>query len=115
MITQRSLCLLSLLSLITFSNALAADGKEIFTARCAMCHGDKGAGDGAAAAAFPADQKPASFAKGEFKFAKDEAKFIQLIKNGGGAVGLSALMPQQPDLSDADIKGLYAYVKTLKQ
>ena len=96
-------------------SAYAADAKDIFAARCAMCHGDKGEGNGAAATAFPADQKPASFASGKFKYVTDESKFSDLIKKGGAGVGLSALMPPQPDLSDADIKSLFAFVTSLKK
>ena len=95
--------------------AIAAEGKDLYAARCAMCHGDKGAGDGAAAAAFPAEQKPASFATGQYKYTKDEGKFSELLKKGGAGVGLSAMMPPQPDLSDADIKSLYTFVSSLKQ
>jgi len=111
----KSITLLALSLVLPFASGFAADGKDLYAARCAMCHGDKGAGDGAAAAAFPADQKPASFASGQFKYAKDEAKFIDLIKKGGGGVGLSAMMPPQPDLGDADIKALYTFVTSLKK
>ena len=106
-----------LLTLVISSStaAFAADGKALYAARCAMCHGDKGNGDGSAAAAFPADQKPASFASGQFKYAKDEVKFDELLKKGGSGVGLSAMMPPQSDLTEADIKALYAFVGSLKQ
>ena len=93
----------------------AAKGKETFAQRCATCHGDKGAGDGPAAAAFPADSRPRNLATGQMKFATDEAKFQELIQKGGGGVGLSMLMPPQPDLAPADVANLYAFVKSLHQ
>ena len=109
--------LLSLLFILP-NIAMAADaakGKELFTQRCATCHGDKGAGDGPAAAAFPADSRPRNLATGQMKFATDEAKFKELMQKGGGGVGLSMLMPPQPDLAGADLDSLYAFVKSLHQ
>ena len=104
------------LTLSSMSAAWAADakkGKELFSQRCATCHGELGAGDGPAAAAFPAESKPRDLSHGQMKFAVDEAKFVELIKKGGMGVGLSPLMPPQTDLNDADISSVYAYVKSL--
>ncbi|MDZ4785215.1 MAG: cytochrome c [bacterium] len=92
----------------------AVKGKEKFETLCASCHGATGAGDGAIAAAFPADQKPRNLKTGPFKFATDEAKFKELLKKGGASVGLSPLMPMQAGLTDQDIDNVYAYIKSLK-
>ena len=93
----------------------AGKGEATFKTLCATCHGDKGAGDGPVAAALPPEQKPANLALGKFKFATDETKFKELLHKGGAGVGLSAMMPMQPGLSDGDIANLYAFIKSLKK
>lgn len=100
------------------SSALAADaakGATLFAQRCAMCHGEKGHGDGALAATMPEGQKPRNLAQASgYKYATDDAKFKELLQKGGAGVGLSVLMPGQSDLKDADLENIIAYVKTLK-
>lgn len=53
--------------------ALVAKGKKAFVTNCATCHGDKGAGDGPAAAAL--NPKPRNFVTDAFK-AGDTAEVI---------------------------------------
>ena len=106
------ICILILLPTSSFAGD-AEKGKAQFATLCASCHGEKGDGAGAAAAAFPADQKPRNLASGELKFAKDEAKFKELLQKGGGAVGLSMLMPPQPGLTEEELGNLYAFIQTL--
>jgi mono/diheme cytochrome c family protein len=80
-----------------------------------MCHGDKGAGDGALAATFPEGQKPRNLSLGQNRYATDDAKLKEIIKNGGAAVGLSVLMPAQSDLNDDQLSDLVAFVNSLKK
>ncbi len=88
----------------------ADDAKAVYDDKCAACHGAGGAGDGPAAAALT--PKPAPFAKG---FAgKDDAWIAKATKEGGPAVGLAATMPPFGDLTDDQVKGLVAYMKSLK-
>lgn len=97
----------------TVAQADVAKGKELFTQRCVMCHGAEGAGDGPASAGFPPEIKPKNLKEGKFKAATDDAKFTQLIKQGGASLGLSPLMPAQSDLADAQIMDLHEFVKSL--
>jgi mono/diheme cytochrome c family protein len=93
----------------------AAKGKALYEQLCISCHGATGKGDGPVGGALPADQKPRNLSdQASYKFAKDDAKFAELLKKGGQAVGLSVLMPPQAQLSDADIASVIEYVKTLK-
>ena len=92
-----------------------AKGQVLYSQRCAMCHGDKGAGDGPLSATMPQDQKPRNLAGGEYKYATDDAKLKEIISKGGAAVGLSVLMPAQSDLNDAQLGDLIAFVKSLKK
>ena len=107
------------ISLVAFnSSAYAADaakGAPIYAQRCAMCHGDKGAGDGPVAATIPEGMKPRNLANGANKYATDDAKLKDLLKKGGAGVGLSPLMPAQTDLKDADLDNLVAFVNSLKK
>lgn len=111
--------LLALALTATYSSAaLAADiakGQAIFAQRCVMCHGDKGAGDGALAATMPEGQKPRNLTTGQNKYATDDAKLKEIISKGGAAVGLSVLMPAQSDLNDAQLGDLVAFIKSLKK
>jgi len=103
---------------MSFQSAFAANaakGKELFAQRCAMCHGEKGAGDGALAATMPEGQRPRNLQEGAMKYATDDAKLAEVIKKGGMGVGLSVMMPAQSDLSDADVSSLVAFVNSLKK
>lgn len=114
---KKALLTLSILA-ITTSSASAADaakGQALFAQRCAMCHGEKGAGDGALAATMPEGQKPRNLTAGQNKYATDDAKLKETISKGGAGVGLSVLMPAQSDLSDAQLDDVVAFVKSLKK
>jgi mono/diheme cytochrome c family protein len=115
---QRSILAAFVALTLASSSAFAADtarGKALFAQRCAMCHGEKGAGDGALAATMPEGQRPRNLTAGEMKYAKDDAKLTETIKKGGAAVGLSVMMPGQVDLNDKDLASLVAFVKSLKK
>jgi mono/diheme cytochrome c family protein len=104
-------------ALLTSGEALAADtvkGASLYAQRCAMCHGEKGAGDGPVAATIPEGMKPRNLAAGGYKYATDDAKFKELLQKGGAGVGLSPLMPAQSDLKPEDLDNIIAFVKTLK-
>jgi mono/diheme cytochrome c family protein len=92
-----------------------AAGKALFDQRCVMCHGPLGAGDGQLAATLPPETKPRNLQEGKFKFVTDDASIKKLLQGGGSAVGLSPLMPPQPDLKDDQIDNLIAYVRSLKK
>jgi cytochrome c len=93
----------------------AAKGSALYAQRCAMCHGEKGAGDGALAATFPEGQKPRNLGAGQYKYATDDAKLKEIIKKGGAAVGLSVLMPAQADLTDEQLGDIVTFVNSLKK
>jgi len=91
----------------------AAEGAKSFATFCSTCHGEKGAGDGVAAAGL--DPKPANFATAEFWKGKDDAYLTKVIKEGGAAVGKSPLMaPWGGVLDDAKIADVVAFMNTLK-
>jgi mono/diheme cytochrome c family protein len=90
----------------------AAKGEATFKSTCASCHGEKGAGDGAAAAAL--NPKPAAFTDPErMKTVTDESLY-KVISEGGPAIGKSPLMVAWKGmLNDQQVRDVAAYVKTL--
>ncbi|MGE3636455.1 MAG: c-type cytochrome [Sandaracinaceae bacterium] len=66
------------------------DAATEFANTCALCHGTAGAGDGVAAAGL--DPHPANFTVPTFWQTRDRDHVINVITNGGAAVGRSATM-----------------------
>ena len=73
-----------------------ATAKEIFATRCVACHGDKGDGQGVAAAGLPV--KPRAYTDPLWQASVTDAYLKQVIVAGGAALGKSPLMPGNPDL-----------------
>jgi mono/diheme cytochrome c family protein len=116
--TETLLTTLSFLALVSI-NPLAfagngGTGHETFQKYCSSCHGPVGAGDGPVGKTLPQGTIP-SFKKASFKYAQTDEKMSELIRKGGGAVGLSPLMPAHPTLKDEEITALVEYVNTLSK
>jgi uncharacterized membrane protein len=71
---------------------------EVYTGRCALCHGDNGAGDGPASASL--NPRPRAFNDPEWLSSVDDEHIATAITKGGPAVGKNALMPPNPDLAE---------------
>lgn len=86
-----------------------AKGKTIYEKFCMACHGPQGKGDGPAGKML----KPlaADFTSAESK-KKSEADLRQVVEKGkpGTAMG-----PWKPQLSDADINDVLAYLSTFRK
>ncbi len=104
----------SLVFTATESNAAdLAAGKAKYDQNCVVCHGAGGKGDGAASASL--NPKPRNFTDQAYMSKKTDAQLSAIIKNGGAANGLSAMMaPFGSMLSDTDIANVVAYIRTLK-
>jgi mono/diheme cytochrome c family protein len=76
----------------------AAQAKQIFTTRCVICHGADGKGQGPTAAAL--NPKPRDYTDAEWQRTVTDEHLAKAIVGGGPAVGMSPLMPANPDLAD---------------
>lgn len=85
----------------------AAKGKEIFTAKCVLCHGANGMGDGPGGAAL--NPKPRNFHDTAYMSTKTDAELFNSIKNGK-----SNVMPAwgQAGMTDQECADALAYVRT---
>ena len=88
------------------SNKIVADAKKMAEANCVACHGAKGVGDGAAAAALPV--KPANWTTPAVQGETDGELFWK-ISNGRGP------MPPWKHLAEKDRWALVHYIRTLKK
>jgi mono/diheme cytochrome c family protein len=80
------------------SPAAKQEAQEIFSSRCSVCHGAQGAGDGPGSAGLT--PKPRNFQDKAWQGTVKDDYLVNIIKNGGGAVGKSPAMPPNPDLSE---------------
>ena len=74
------------------------EAQEIFQVRCVTCHGATGKGDGPGSVAL--NPKPRNYASAEWQKSVTDEHLGKIIVEGGAAVGLSPLMPPNPDLAD---------------
>ena len=88
----------------------AQSAADIYSEKCAACHGDSGKGDGPAGQAMVPNPAPFSTAlKG-----KSDSWIGTVITKGGPAVGMTPAMPPHPSLSGDQVTGLIQYIKGLK-
>jgi|TARA_B100001964_G_C14128369_1_gene551668 mono/diheme cytochrome c family protein len=96
-------------------DALAADaaaGKAKYKQFCSECYGQSGKGDGPAAASL--NPKPRDHSDGKYMKTLSDEQITKITKMGGPAVGKSPTMPPWGGaLSDADIKNVVAFIRTL--
>ncbi len=86
-------------------------GKNIYTVRCAICHGENGEGDGKMTKIIY-DPSPANLTTSTLT---DEDMQL-IIHEGGEAVGRSYHMPPWKDeLSKSEIFSVMNYIKALRQ
>jgi mono/diheme cytochrome c family protein len=92
--------------------AQIAEGRTVFEANCAACHGPSGMGDGPAAAAL--DPKPRNLTDAAYMKTRSEAALRKVIAEGGQSSGLSPVMVGwQGTLTPAQIDAVLAYVQSL--
>lgn len=89
--------------------ARAADGKDVFQAKCQMCHGAAGTGNEALAKAMKIELTRLDLTKHETR-AKSEPELTVTVKAGKGS------MPAfDGKLGDADIKAVVRFIRSLSK
>lgn len=95
------------------SDAAMAEAEKIFSTRCATCHGPKGRGDGPASKGL--DPQPRNFHRADWQDSVTDEHIEKIIMYGGAAVGKSAAMPANPDLTGRPevVDALRAHIRGL--
>ncbi len=89
-------------------------GQRVYLTQCAACHGPAGKGDGSAAPHMPV--APSDLTDGRTLNPWPDHFLAKIIGEGGGAVGLSPLMPGwKPFLSSREIQDVIAYIRGLAE
>jgi mono/diheme cytochrome c family protein len=91
---------------------LVQTGRALFETRCFVCHGRTGQGNGPAAVGL--NPPPVDFTKSNWQASVSDADLMRVIKDGGAALGRSAVMPPNADLNEQQIEALIAFVRSLK-
>ena len=88
-------------------------GRENYMAYCAVCHGQKGKGDGDLAASLGDDIHPRDLTDKDILSTRTDAELFKVIKEGGAAAGFSDAMPAQGGvmLTDEEIKNLILFIR----
>jgi cytochrome c oxidase cbb3-type subunit 3 len=99
-------------SLVFAENGNEVNGKKLYLTYCFLCHGPSGQGDGFAASVQPT--KPRNLADDAYMSTRSDKQLFDAISGGGPAFHGSMTMPYwRESLTEAEIRDLVAYVRTL--
>jgi mono/diheme cytochrome c family protein len=88
------------------------DGRSIFKAHCAICHGPEGKGDGPGASVI--HQKMLDFTDAAAMRGVNDRFLFDIIKKGGSQFGRANAMPAWGmKLSDEEIRAVVAFIRSL--
>lgn len=87
------------------------EGARTFLQSCALCHGATGRLVGGGVQ--PQPVRPRNLGDPAFQASVDDDHLRRIVREGGAASGLSPLMPQHTQLSDAQLDALVRFVRGL--
>jgi mono/diheme cytochrome c family protein len=88
-------------------------GETIFQTRCFVCHGREGKGDGPASTGLGATVR--DLTNPSWQESTSDETIRSVIRNGAQAVGGSAAMTPNRDLSDVQVQSLVRYIRALRK
>ncbi len=89
-----------------------AEGRKLYTAYCASCHGETGKGDGVAAGSLPV--KPKDHTNGTVMNQMTDQSLADVISKGGGPTGKSSFMPAWgASVNEKQVRDIVAYIRSL--
>ena len=89
----------------------AGEGQKLFETRCFVCHGRGGKGDGPSATGLA--ERPQDLTDANWQRTTSDDRIRSVIQGGGAAIGKSGAMPPNLDLTQEQIQGLVAFVRSL--
>lgn len=92
------------------SPAVLEEGRVLYRANCAGCHGETGKGDGPGAGVFK--PPPRDHTDRAYMSTLTDKQLADVIKMGGAMRG-KPLMPSHPQFKDPQLDALVAYVRSL--
>lgn len=98
----------------TKNAAIFEEGRKVYEANCAVCHGVEGKGDGAAAV--PLEPKPRDFTDAKYMNTRTTTALRQVIAEGGQSAGLSPIMVGwSATLSPDQIESVLHYIRVFSR
>jgi mono/diheme cytochrome c family protein len=91
----------------------AKAGEMIFQTRCFVCHGRGGKGDGPSSSGLGATVR--DLTNSTWQDSTSDETIRNVIRNGATAIGGTAAMAPNPDLSNAQIQSLMLYIRSLRK
>jgi mono/diheme cytochrome c family protein len=85
-----------------------AEGQKIYQLRCTPCHGPQGKGDGPLGKSL--NPPPRDHTNGSYMNSQTDEQLLNVIRNGKGA-----MPPWGNTLSEADMRNVLAYVRSLSK
>ncbi|HYG24094.1 MAG TPA: cytochrome c [Verrucomicrobiae bacterium] len=108
---MKKMILIAGLLCVSLLNSSAADGKEVWTKSCAKCHGAEGKGE------TKMGQKLGvkDYSSASVQDALTDAAAVKAVKEGFADKDGKVVMKPSEGLSDDEVKGVVAYLRTLKK
>ena len=89
------------------------EGERIFQTRCFVCHGREGKGNGPSSTGLGATVR--DLTSSSWQDSTEDETIRSVVRNGAQAVGGSAAMMPNRDLSDAQIQSLVRYIREFRR